>query len=224
MTFLRYPRPDVPSIQKNQAKYTTITTDTARRKRAYSTTASKLDLLIWSPVDTTWVPCHSGCSRGYNLDVWYGRKMGGAKRSGKVHHPERSYQTEAHVLIRPENVLTVPHIRHPVSHYLLGSSLAGSYILPLTGPGITLSTHARARIGTFQVVIQPTTTRQTLCVQASRPHETRVGLERRQTMLGSVLVVESKEEGIPRSLWTYWGRYWLCRWRRSNWRRGRDYR
>jgi hypothetical protein len=180
MMFLRYPRPDVPSIQKNQAKYRTITTDTARRKRVYSTIASRLDLLIrLSPIDTAWVPGHSSRSRWYNLDVWYGRKMGGGQRGGKIHYPEVTHHAEPHILIRAEYVLFVPQVRHPVSHYLLRSRLTGSYILPLAGPGIPLRTHPRARVGTVQKVIQSTTTGKCLCIQAGGSHEHGTGMERR---------------------------------------------
>jgi hypothetical protein len=180
MMFLRYPRPDVPSIQKNQAKYRTITTDTARRKRVYSTIASRLDLLIrLSPIDTAWVPGHSSRSRWYNLDVWYGRKMGGSQRGGKIHYPEVTHHAEPHILIRAEYVLFVPQVRHPVSHYLLRSRLTGSNILPLTGPGVALSTHTGARVGTVQIMVESTAASQSLCVQASGSHETGIWLEGR---------------------------------------------
>jgi hypothetical protein len=176
MMFLRYPRPDVPSIQKNQAKYRTITTDTARRKRVYSTIASRLDLLIrLSPIDTAWVPGHSSRSRWYNLDVWYGRKMGGGQRGGKVHYPKVTHHAEAHIREGTEYVLSMPQVRHPVSHYLLWSRLTGSDILTLTGPDISLSIHTRARVGTIQVMVQPAAASQSLCVQTSGSHETSVG-------------------------------------------------
>jgi hypothetical protein len=102
--------------------------------------------------------------------------MRGGQRGGEVHYPEVTYHPKAHILIRAEDVLSMAQVRHPVSHYLLWTRLTSCYILPLTGPGIALSTHTRARVGTIQVMVQSTTTRQSLHVQAGGPVEARVGL------------------------------------------------